>query len=214
MDRSDSKMTGRLARVVLTAGVLCVTLGSQTSAEQLSKQQIFDALAGPPMKRNLSLLDHSAQSQQDQAFIEGLRHRSGRSLSSADRDHVAELVKERPNVDLEVNFDYNSARVTARAVSQLTELGMTLTEPKFKDAVMLVGGHTDAAGGDSYNQLLSERRAESVKRFLVEKFHIAAANLVTAGYGRQDLKNAANPFAPENRRVQIGNLSAPAQARR
>ena len=41
-----------------------------------------------------------------------------------------------------------------------------------------------------------------MKRFLMEKYHIPAANLVSAGYGKEDYKTSADPFAPENRRVE------------
>ena len=71
----------------------------------------------------------------------------------------------------------------------------------------MLGGHTDAKGGDPFNQRLSERRAETVKRFLVENYHIPAANLISAGYGKQGMKNPKDPFAAENRRVQISNLA-------
>jgi outer membrane protein OmpA-like peptidoglycan-associated protein len=217
MYHSDSKMMGGLARVLVAAGALCMMLGAPISAAELSKQQIFDALSDKHTTRSLSHGERpAAPSPEDRAFVEGLRHRSNRSLSVIDRDQAEAYVKDRdrPNVDLTVNFDYDSAKITVKAVSQLTEFGMALAEPEYKDAVMFVGGHTDAKGGDSYNQLLSERRAESVKRFLVEKFHLTPANLVTAGFGRQHLKNAAEPLAAENRRVQVANLlGAEAQAR-
>ena len=70
--------------------------------------------------------------------------------------------------------------------------------------------HADMAPSDlsdTYNQGLSERRAEAVKRFLAEKYGIDASNLVTVGYGKTQLKNPAGPFASENRRVQVINAS-------
>jgi len=61
---------------------------------------------------------------------------------------------------------------------------------------------------------MSERRAEAVKKYLVEKLHVSAENLSTVGYGKKHLLNTANPFAPENRRVQIINMSEVNQANR
>jgi outer membrane protein OmpA-like peptidoglycan-associated protein len=235
MLRSHSKALGTLARVLVTGGVLWSMLGIPVLAEPLSKQQIFDALGGndalapgdvlsPGRTRSLRQSEGPAQSQpaqsqpgqsqEDQAYIETLRRQSHRSLSSGDRERIAPIVKDRRTVDLEVYFDYNSARLTAQAVPQLNELGLTMAEPVFKDATFLIGGHTDAKGGNAFNQFLSERRAEAVKRFLVGKFHLTAANLLTAGYGKQQLKNAAEPFSGENRRVQVSNLNARAAARR
>jgi flagellar motor protein MotB len=46
-----------------------------------------------------------------------------------------------------------------------------------------------------------------VKQFLSEKFGIEASNLVTVGYGQTQLKDPANPFAAENRRVQVTNAT-------
>ncbi len=71
--------------------------------------------------------------------------------------------------------------------------------------LFIVAGHTDAAGSDAYNQELSERRADAIKRYLVEKAGIPAANLVTVGYGRTKLKDSANPLSEVNRRVQVAN---------
>ena len=64
----------------------------------------------------------------------------------------------------------------------------------------ILSGFTDAKGSETYNQGLSERRADAVKQFLSEKYGIAPSNLVTVGYGQ-------NPFAAENRRVQVTNAA-------
>jgi outer membrane protein OmpA-like peptidoglycan-associated protein len=74
-----------------------------------------------------------------------------------------------------------------------------------KGAVFFINGHTDAVGGADFNQDLSERRAEAVKRVLIEEFRLPADTLIAVGYGKTQLKNTTNPFAAENRRVQIVN---------
>ena len=67
----------------------------------------------------------------------------------------------------------------------------------------MVAGHTDAAGGDAYNQDLSERRADAIKRYLVDKYGINGTDLVTVGYGESKLKDPSQPVAEVNRRVQV-----------
>ncbi len=57
----------------------------------------------------------------------------------------------------------------------------------------------------TFNQDLSERRADSIKRYLVDHYNIPAQSLVTVGYGKSKLKNAKNPSAAENRRAQVVN---------
>ena len=75
----------------------------------------------------------------------------------------------------------------------VTALGKALTNPELKGTTFVLAGHTDATGGDTYNQDLSERRADSLKKYLMEKYGIAAADLVTVGYGKTKLKNASRP---------------------
>jgi len=86
------------------------------------------------------------------------------------------------------------------------KLGRALTNPDLKGSTFLLAGHTDAAGGDNYNQELSERRADSIKRYLMDNYHIASTDLVTVGYGKSKLKDPAQPLAEVNRRVQVVNM--------
>ena len=90
---------------------------------------------------------------------------------------------------------------------QVAALGDALSSADLKGRTFVVAGHTDAKGGESYNQELSERRAEAVRRFLQEKYGIEPSNLVTVGYGKSQLKTPTAPLAGENRRVQIVNIA-------
>jgi outer membrane protein OmpA-like peptidoglycan-associated protein len=76
----------------------------------------------------------------------------------------------------------------------------------------VVAGHTDASGGEAYNQDLSERRADAIKRYLVDKYGINGADLVTVGYGESKLKDPSQPMAEANRRVQVVNMENKATA--
>lgn len=195
----------------LAAALLAGALASGSAfAEDLSTQQIIDGLK-VSKTRSLSLPDRPANNADDQAFINRVRGQS-RSLSFDDREHMAEIAPKRPKIDLEINFEYNSAAITSAAEPQLNSLGKALTSSELAGSVFMLGGHTDAKGGDAYNQTLSERRAETVKRFLMDNYHIPATNLVSAGYGKKGLKNTADPFAAENRRVEIVNVAERQQA--
>src|SRR5262245_60392941 len=97
--------------------------------------------------------------------------------------------------------------LTRRATSQVTALVQALSNADLKGGTFIVAGYTDAKGSETYNQGLSERRADAVKRFLLEQYGIEAGNLVTVGYGKTHLKNAAEPFSGENRRVQVVNAT-------
>jgi outer membrane protein OmpA-like peptidoglycan-associated protein len=145
-------------------------------------------------------------------LIETLRHRGNRSLTLQEREEIAAMAQERPAVDLQIYFDFNSAAISPKAVPQLTNLGNALTQSELKDSLVTINGHTDGKGSDIYNRQLSERRAETIKRYLVDHFQLTAKNLVTVGYGKQKLKDPTNPLAPENRRVEVVNLASQVQA--
>ena len=138
--------------------------------------------------------------------MQSVRGRATRSLSSTEREEIASAAKDKPNIDLEITFDYNSANISAKSMPSVQALGRALTSPDLKGSTFVVAGHTDAAGGESYNQDLSERRADSIKRYLVEKYGIAASDLVTVGYGKSKLKDPSQPMAEVNRRVQVVNM--------
>jgi outer membrane protein OmpA-like peptidoglycan-associated protein len=201
--RFRANMVFAIASVILTVAAATERVGAE---EPDLEQQIVRALKPGPVTRGLtSSADRSAAESQQQ-LIESLP--TTRSLSTKEREQVTPVTKNRPSIDLEVFFEFRSAEIADTAMPSVMALGRALASPDLKGDAFLVAGHTDAKGNDGYNQKLSERRAEAVKRFLVHRFKIAAKDLVTVGYGREQLKNKDDPFAAENRRVQIVNLSA------
>jgi outer membrane protein OmpA-like peptidoglycan-associated protein len=211
----EMTMTNRLRYFGKTIAVVFLAAASaqlSATAGELSAQQIVDGLK-VGKTRSLSVASRPSLSDDDLAFVKRVRGQS-RSLSLTDREQMAAIAPKRPTIDLEITFDYNSAELTPRAEPQLNSLGKALTSNELNGSVIMLGGHTDAKGGETYNQKLSERRAETVKRFLIDNYKIPAANLVTAGYGKNGLKNVAEPYAPENRRVEIVNVAEREQASR
>jgi outer membrane protein OmpA-like peptidoglycan-associated protein len=118
-----------------------------------------------------------------------------------------EISEPLPSVDLEVHFDYKSAKISSRAVDLLATLGRALTDERLAGQTFLIAGHTDAKGGDTYNLKLSLARAEAVREFLITHFGIAPERLRAEGHGLRQLKNPRLPFAAENRRVQVTNIT-------
>lgn len=164
-------------RSLLTVGALMALGGSVASAAEVSEGQILQALTPKkPLTRSLSMTPppEATTSPTDTRFIDTLRNRATRSLSSGERQQIATIADQRPSIDLEINFDYNSATIGASAKSAVEALGRALTNPDLKGSTFLLAGYTDAAGSDSYNQSLSERRADAVKTYLVEKFESPA----------------------------------------
>ena len=205
----------RFARAMLGAGCALLLCASPAlSFERPSRDDIVRALGSQPVSR--SLTGESAQvtrSPAEQRLLEDLRRSPTRSLSASDRETLKVAAHDRKSIDLEVYFDRNSAAIGHRGAEDLQSLGEALGDPSLKGATFMIGGHTDARGSDGYNQKLSERRAIAVKTWLEENAHISAEKLVAVGYGKDEYKNPHDPYAPENRRVQIVNLDAKATAR-
>jgi outer membrane protein OmpA-like peptidoglycan-associated protein len=208
MSARSKRLVVNLACVVLAAGLaLPAGIGFALAAEQPSAEQIINALKPARVTRGLTSPADAARAAEEARFVDSLRNRTTRSLSTDEREKIVAIAKTKPSIDLEITFEYNSATIGAKAMPQVTALGQALTSADLKGATFVLAGHTDAKGGDTYNQGLSERRADEVKRFLLEKYGIEASKLVTAGHGKTQLKNSANPFAGENRRVQVVNLA-------
>ena len=91
-------------------------------------------------------------------------------------------------------------------MTAVQELGKALSDASLKGSTFVVAGHTDAIGGEAYNQDLSERRADTIKKYLTEKYGITGSDLVTVGYGKTKPKDANAPMDPANRRVQVVNM--------
>jgi outer membrane protein OmpA-like peptidoglycan-associated protein len=199
---------GRALTMAFLVSVSALSLANRpASAEELSSQQISDSLR---ISKSRSMVPDPMKPD-DKAFLNSLRGRS-RSLSPEDRDHIDGLLVNRPKVNLDISFDFDSADLTPKAEPQLNNLGKALTSGDLVGAVIFLGGHTDGKGTEDYNQGLSERRVETVRRFLVEHYHIPDANFIAAGYGKKGLKNTTDPLAAENRRVEIVNAADRDQA--
>jgi outer membrane protein OmpA-like peptidoglycan-associated protein len=142
-------------------------------------------------------------------LIESLKSKVSRGLSAStqERAALAEVVRAKPNANLEIPFEFNSAELAPAAITSLNTLGKALQDGQISAADMLVAGHTDAKGRPNYNQSLSQRRAEAVKDYLVKNFQIPAKQLIPVGYGQEKLKNTTDPYSDENRRVQVVNLT-------
>jgi outer membrane protein OmpA-like peptidoglycan-associated protein len=135
--------------------------------------------------------------------------RSGptRSLSVAPGKEREALERgDLPKVDLRIEFEPYSDRLTVASKQALTALAEALKRPELGSNRFAIAGHTDGRGSEHYNQQLSERRAAAVKDYLVRTGGIEETRLVAIGFGKSKPLNRSDPLAAENRRVEIVNL--------
>jgi len=179
-------------------------LSYHAAAQEPSEAEILNALKSRS-SRAIHSPEQGKQSIEERQFIDTLRSRSARSLTVGERTKIADIAKDKPSINIEINFEFNSDVVGPKAIHPLLTLGRALSNKQFRGAIFLINGYTDAKGSAEYNQDLSERRAEAVKRVLINEFKLPADTLIAVGYGKMHLKNSADPFAAENRRVQVVN---------
>jgi outer membrane protein OmpA-like peptidoglycan-associated protein len=110
----------------------------------------------------------------------------------------------------DVLFDFDKSTIRPQAAAALHTVAEIIND-KGKGRSVRIDGHTDGKGSDAYNQALSERRAASVRQWLIDKEGLGKTKLSTQGFG------AKRPVAPnakpdgsddpdgrqKNRRVEI-----------
>ena len=196
-------------KVITLSAALSMTAGLAIAGDNnVSADQILNALQPKPLTRGLSVgpQEDPAVKAKETGFIATLRNRKTRSLSLGEREEIAEISSTKPKIDLEIHFDYNSADISKDSMPAVQELGKALSDSSLKGSTFVVAGHTDAVGGEEYNQGLSERRADTIKRYLTEKYGVNGTDLVAVGYGKTKPKDPTAPMDPINRRVQVVNM--------
>jgi OOP family OmpA-OmpF porin len=118
------------------------------------------------------------------------------------------LPVQRTTVTLNVLFGSNSEAIPATSYAEVDKLGTVLSWPQYSDYRIQLEGHTDSQGVERKNQALSERRVQSIKDYLVQRFYITPERVRTMGYGasRPIATNDTPDGRSQNRRVEVVNL--------
>ena len=194
-------------KAITLGAALSMTAGLAFAGDNISAAKIVNALQPKPLTRGLSVEQPDpAVKAKEIGFIATVRNRKTRSLSLGEREEIAQIASSKPNIDLDIQFDYNSADISKTSMPAVQELGKALSNASLRGSTFVVAGHTDAIGGEAYNQDLSERRADTIKRYLSEKYGINGTDLVTVGYGKSKPKDPNAPMDPVNRRVEVVNM--------
>ncbi len=117
-----------------------------------------------------------------------------------------DLRRAAPSIDIQsINFAFGSAEVAPSQYGKVKNIADALNAVlrRNRRAQILIEGHTDAVGSTASNQVLSERRAESLKRVLVREFGVPSRALETIGYGEEFLLVPTQQENWRNRRVTL-----------
>jgi len=113
-----------------------------------------------------------------------------------------------PSVALNVLFAPNSDTLPSTSYAEVDKLGTVLSWPQYTDYRIQLAGHTDNQGSERKNQALSERRVQSIRTYLTQRFHIAPERVHTIGYGstKPIMSNDTPEGRAKNRRVEVVSL--------
>jgi outer membrane protein OmpA-like peptidoglycan-associated protein len=121
-------------------------------------------------------------------------------LENAEVERVGEGIK--VTFDSGLLFDFDSAALRTNAEQNLNEFANSMKD--FEDTKILIVGHTDSKGSSSYNQDLSERRAQSAADYLMRE-GLTSNRLITVGKGESEpvATNETEAGRQKNRRVEV-----------
>jgi outer membrane protein OmpA-like peptidoglycan-associated protein len=163
-----------------------------------------------PNMSDLAYRDATDEAALREALRAAERRDLGRTFSLSQVRNYSEVRNLAPEINLNnITFQTNSAAIQPTEAEQLREIGLLMVDfiAENPREVFLIEGYTDAVGDESYNLLLSDRRAETVALALSEYFGVPLENLVAQGYGERF------PLVPTleaerlNRRVAVRRIT-------
>ena len=125
-----------------------------------------------------------------------LRQIEGIDVARTDEDELRVTMRN------EILFDVDSSSLRGASRDELAEMADVFN--RYNDTTIVVAGHTDSTGSESYNQRLSERRADSVAGYLQNQ-GVRGSRIDATGYGelRAKASNGTASGRQQNRRVEI-----------
>lgn len=182
--------THNARNAAIAGAVLGGVLGATADGDERLTKAAAGAIAGAAVGGIAgSLLDRQAQ--ELQSSIGG----NGTTVTNTGSNLIV-------NMPQDVLFATDSTAVSSGASNDLNTLAQSLN--RYPNTTIQIIGHTDSTGSDSYNQSLSERRAQAVSSIL-QQGGVTGSRI--SAYGRGESQPVATNDTPEgraqNRRVQI-----------
>src|SRR5215216_3722911 len=217
--------------VVLTALSILIVLSSVGCATKKYARNRINERVTPLEQRTGELEETSRRNTQDigrlGTDVTDVRGRADRAQSQADtaltraeeantRANSADqsVTALRSNIDkyglqntATVNFKFNSYQLTPEATAALDQMAAQIKDRE--NFILEIQGFADAVGSDSYNNQLTQRRADAVRRYLAEEHKIPLFRMHILGFGevRAVADNTTREGRAQNRRVEIRLLT-------
>lgn len=201
-----------MQRSVIALLAICALPGIGTADERLTPEEIVDfftrdaAEAGAQARSRSLAVDQPGTAPSRSVFVgpAGFGDETRKAVGSGDRPGDQSAAPAPAGLDLLINFDLDSARLSDEARRNLDAFVEALHHPALAGLRFAVEGHTDATGPDGYNLSLSSRRAAAVVDYLAAR-GVDTERLAAQGYG-ESRPRTADPMNPQNRRVETRRL--------
>lgn len=174
-----------------------LALTAATAQTKLDSQQIANSLRG------ISDIGMTAAAIR-RAAEENIREHPGEN--AVGRPLLFPKLEKQAQFTVEITFNFDSAVIRPESYVAVASMADALHNPILLGYKFLVVGHTDAVGPREYNLKLSQRRAEAIRRALINPFGINPARLSAVGLGEEQLRDPRHPDSQVNRRVQLINI--------
>jgi OOP family OmpA-OmpF porin len=161
-------------------------------------ENLVDQLAGPDTAPEIDVAALRQQAAE--------RGKSKATAAPVNRPPLVPELLKLPQSNLEVLFDPDSSIIRPGSYGTLGRIADALTQPALLPYRFLIVGHSESGGRRDHNLIVSQRRADAIRDALVTTFKLSPKRLQTLGLGEEQLRDAAKPASPANRRIQIVNM--------
>ena len=186
---------------IITLSTLFILFGGHVGAEELpfpqTEQEIVAALSIRDGRTVYEGVEYISENGKVYKIIAGKRYRMRGLKIISDSDIV-------PKAGALINFDFDSSSIRPESHALLDEFGKAL-KGGLPDVTVMIVGYTDSQGSESYNQKLSEARAQAVADYLNTRHGVSKSRLLVKGAGEFNpiASNDSEQGRSKNRRVEF-----------
>jgi len=199
--RNVARGNKAFAKLLFQLGVVYGKMGKAHEAYTCF-QESYENDPRPEVRRNIKAIEIHRMKQ-------GIMKAEEIKKSLVSRENVSKGFtrgfEAEPSVNLHINFEFDKSRLNASGREQSDELGRALADPIFTDNSFTLIGHTDTRGSNAYNLRLSERRANAVREYLINRYTLSSRRIRTEGRGERELlyPEDTEDDCALNRRVEV-----------